>query len=278
MRFTIVTPCYNAEQYISETMRSVLEQTALRTGRSSLQYIIADGGSKDGTVGIAEECAKKSGIDVEIISEPDRGMYDALVKGLKRATGDVCAYLNAGDLYSTCAFDILEDVFAAHPVRWVTGMQIAYNESGHLVEARMPFRYRRRLIDCGLYYAPFLHYIQQESTFWHHDLNQYIDLEKLVTYRLAGDFFLWRTFAQHADLVIVKAHLGGFRVHHGQQSASIERYLAEFHSIARPPTPVDWMIGLFDKVARNSPARIRNRLNQGAILSYDHFTGTWQYQ
>src|SRR5690349_3953356 len=92
---TIVTPCRNAERYIARTVESILRQTAVQSGRVKLQYIVCDGASTDGTV---EVVRKMCGSEATIISEPDRGMYDALGKGLKRATGDVVAYLNAGDI------------------------------------------------------------------------------------------------------------------------------------------------------------------------------------
>lgn len=115
---SIITPVYNSVGYIRETIESVIHQTY-----KNIQYIIIDGGSTDGTIDIIKEY--RESIDYWI-SEPDKGMYDALVKGLSRAKGDIIGYINAGDYYHKCAFSVITKIFSAYPdVRWLT----AY--SGH---------------------------------------------------------------------------------------------------------------------------------------------------
>lgn len=276
--FTIITPCYNAERYIRETIRSILNQTALISGRATLQYIIVDGGSTDNTLAIVEQETRgfRAGT-VEIISGPDQGMYDALAKGLRRAEGEICAYLNADDLYSPHAFDIVLDVQRDQPVQWLTGMQVGANQKGQLVQVITPFRYLRRLIACGLYDGVFLIFIQQESTFWRRELNALIDFERLAQFRLAGDFYLWTCFCQRADLIVVQAHLGAFRIHAAQLSAAIGKYYAEMRQIARPPKLADRVVGLMEKIARSLPPSLRRWLNRGAVLEYDHAAQAWRY-
>ncbi len=78
--------------------------------------------------------------------------------------------------------------------------------------------------------------MQQESTFWSAKLNRSIDLEKLRGFRLAGDYFLWHSFASQAPLHSVYSHLGAFRIHHGQLSTSIDAYNEEALSLVRPMT------------------------------------------
>jgi glycosyltransferase involved in cell wall biosynthesis len=88
-RITIVTPSYNAAPFIEETIRSVLLQ-----GYPNLEYIIIDGGSRDGTVDVIEKYAK---FLAYWRSEPDRGQTHAINEGLKRATGDIWSFINADD-------------------------------------------------------------------------------------------------------------------------------------------------------------------------------------
>jgi FkbM family methyltransferase len=107
-KITIVTPCFNAGKYIHETIESVLNQRAVLSGRVGLEFIICDGKSSDNTVAIAQSFNHPA---VTIVSEKDQGMYEALAKGLVRATGDICAYLNAGDVYAPAAFDAVLDIF-----------------------------------------------------------------------------------------------------------------------------------------------------------------------
>ena len=89
--FSIITVSYNAEKTIPATLKSVSEQTC-----RLFEYIVIDGASGDNTVGIVN----KSGIDnLILISEPDRGIYDAMNKGLGIAKGDYVIFLNAGDSF-----------------------------------------------------------------------------------------------------------------------------------------------------------------------------------
>jgi glycosyltransferase involved in cell wall biosynthesis len=100
MIFSIITIVYNGETLIEGTMQSVLNQTF-----TDYEYIIIDGHSKDKTFNIVEKYQKMyplspEGIGmfhIKAISEPDKGLYDAMNKGLARATGEFVLFLNAGD-------------------------------------------------------------------------------------------------------------------------------------------------------------------------------------
>lgn len=277
MQFSIVTPCYNAERYIQDTVNSILTQKALNTGRATLDYIVVDGKSSDKTVELIEEQAEGfSQGTFRIISESDHGMYDALSKGLKLAQGEICAYLNAGDLYSPNAFDVIIDVLENNSLQWFTGLQTIYNEKGQLVSCRLPFPYRSRLFECGLYDNLSLPHVQQESTFWRREMLEHIDFERLAEFKYAGDYYLWYCFSKHADLKIVQSHLGGFRVHKGQLSEHKDAYTLELHSVARQPHLLDWCIARLDKVMSLAPGRVRNRMYPGAVISFNHETQQWQ--
>lgn len=98
MRVTLITVCRNVAPVIRETLASVLAQT-----HPAIELIVIDGASTDGTVAILEEhraTAGRRGIDI-LVSEPDTGIYDAMNKGLARATGEVIGFVNAGDLLMT---------------------------------------------------------------------------------------------------------------------------------------------------------------------------------
>jgi glycosyltransferase involved in cell wall biosynthesis len=275
MLFTIITPCFNAEKYIAETVNSVLQQTALASGRAALQYIIVDGNSGDRTVEIARDTVAGRQ-NVEIVSEPDNGMYDALSKGLIKTKGEVCAYINAGDFYSPQAFDIVMDVLEQHPrIAWMTGMQAIYNEKSQMVRTALSYRYRRKWFAAGLYGAR-LPFVQQESTFWRAHLLDGLDHETLKTLRYAGDFFLWQHFARSADLHIVEAWLAGFKRHAGQLSAESSRYQQELRQLAtqRVPfheQPLIWL----DRMCWILPRKARLALNPSTLHSYDHGRQTW---
>jgi glycosyltransferase involved in cell wall biosynthesis len=91
MKVSVITACYNVEATIEETLRCVAKQTY-----PNIEYIISDGASKDKTLEIIE---KYRNIVSVLISEPDTGVYNAMNKGIKAATGDLLFFLNADDVF-----------------------------------------------------------------------------------------------------------------------------------------------------------------------------------
>jgi len=91
MKLSIITISFNSGKTIESTVKSVLTQTY-----NNIEYIIIDGGSTDATMDIVNSFGTKIS---KIISEPDVGMYDAMNKGIKLATGDVVGILNSDDIY-----------------------------------------------------------------------------------------------------------------------------------------------------------------------------------
>lgn len=89
MRVTIITVCYNRKNTIAKAIQSVLEQNY-----NDIEYIVIDGNSTDGTKEIIETYKDKIS---QYISEPDKGMYDAINKGLKLATGDIIGLMHSDD-------------------------------------------------------------------------------------------------------------------------------------------------------------------------------------
>lgn len=90
IKFTIITVCKNVEKIIEKTILSIVRQTYI-----NIEYIIIDGGSTDGTLDIIKMYANK--YPLYYISEQDKGIYDAMNKGIKRCTGDYILFINAGD-------------------------------------------------------------------------------------------------------------------------------------------------------------------------------------
>ncbi len=91
MKVSIITVVYNNKDTIKDAIKSVLNQTY-----KNIEYIIIDGASNDGTVDII----KSYGDNIDkFVSEPDKGIYDAMNKGIKLATGDIIGILNSDDFY-----------------------------------------------------------------------------------------------------------------------------------------------------------------------------------
>jgi len=101
MKISIITPTYNSESTIRDTINSIINQNYV-----DLEYIIVDGASSDKTLEIIEEYQSK--IKIKLVSEPDNGLYDAMNKGINLATGDIVGILNSDDFYNDS--DVLTQV------------------------------------------------------------------------------------------------------------------------------------------------------------------------
>lgn len=92
MKISVITVCFNSVRTLGDTLESVAAQTHLE-----VEHIVVDGASTDGTLKIIERYGKHVAL---LISEPDQGIYDAMNKGLRLATGEVIGFLNADDVYA----------------------------------------------------------------------------------------------------------------------------------------------------------------------------------
>jgi glycosyltransferase involved in cell wall biosynthesis len=134
-KISIVTPSYNQAQFIEETIRSVLLQ-----GYPDLEYLVIDGGSTDGSVGIIRKYEKYL---TYWVSEPDEGMYAAINKGLRMSHGDVLAYLNSDDRYFSWTLAVVAQALAGRPrVGFAFGDMLNISEGSDAAELRFypPFR------------------------------------------------------------------------------------------------------------------------------------------
>lgn len=145
MKITIITVCFNSALTIETTIKSVAAQTY-----KNIEYIVIDGNSKDDTVAII---MKHEAIITKWVSEPDKGIYDAMNKGLKMATGEVIGLINSDDLFcDNNAIEKIMNVFIENPTldsvyadlyyvsqnnianivrRWVTGKQKKFKYGWH---------------------------------------------------------------------------------------------------------------------------------------------------
>lgn len=257
-RFSIVTPAFNCERFIGETIESVISQV----GNFSIEYVIMDGGSIDKTREIVQHYQKLileniypiqcKEVVIHWYSEKDGGMYDAINKGFKKSTGDICAYINSDDIYLPGAFNTIARVFAKYPkIEWLKGISSFMNNYSAICQVDLCHVYAREWIAKGVY-GRWLNFINQESVFWRRSLWEKIGgIDHSL--KLAGDYYLWIMFSKYAKLVSVRVYVSCFRYVKGQQSSNFPEYLKEMDRVRPPVKDLEKKIRLvlkFRRIAR----------------------------
>jgi glycosyltransferase involved in cell wall biosynthesis len=196
-RITIVTPSFNQASYLEETILSVVTQDY-----PSLEYIVVDGGSTDGSVDIIERYADR--IDYWV-SEPDNGQADALAKGFSRATGDVFGWLCSDDIYKPGALHLAGAAFRlVDDLTFVYGdTEYLYPDGTRVVKPRISFHYGT---------MRYFNILSQPSTFF-----------SRVAYERSGgistdlgyamDYDLFLRFGPHVKTVQIPVVLSTYRLH-----------------------------------------------------------------
>jgi glycosyltransferase involved in cell wall biosynthesis len=220
-KISIVTPCFNSEKYLEETIQSVLQQNY-----PNLEYIIIDGGSTDNSVEIIKKYQDKL---TYWISEKDNGMYDALQKGFIKSSGEIMAWINADDLYHKKSFFIISELFDNFSqINWLVGAMTTFDEDGRCVFVEQSKRFIKYDFLIGNY-----KWLQQESCFWRRTLWEKAGSYMNTSLRYAGDFDLWLRFFKFETLYVTNSLIGGFRARsHNQLSLEgMDNYLYEINTI-----------------------------------------------
>ena len=256
---------------VSSTLSSLASQTACADRRARLRATLAVPEPAPDLVDWLMDLFP----DVEIDSLPDDGMYDALSRVFRESSAQYFGWLGAGDTYEPAAFSVvLENAPGGHEPYWITGLMRGRRGDGAVVRSFLPFRYRKRFFDAGIY-GTSLPTIQQESTFWNFRLHEHIDFDRWRRFRLAGDFYLWHTFSQYSEPMVVEAALGSFMWHGDNQSQDYDEYLAELHSISRRPHAWEKLAAKLERPLWALHPAVKSRLARGSIRRYTWPDGPW---
>ncbi|KKU82058.1 MAG: Glycosyl transferase family 2 [Parcubacteria group bacterium GW2011_GWA1_47_8] len=232
MKFSIITPVYNGEKYIAETIESILSQE----GDFEIEYIIMDGASTDKTIEIIKSYEERLNtgwykirckkITLKWYSQKDSGMYAAINKGFSLATGDTYAWLNSDDTYAPNALDHVAKTFTTFPdIKWLTGTNILIDESSRVLKTNPCYLYNQEWIRLGIY-GRNAYFIHQESVFWRSELwNTSGGIDE--KFKLVGDYYLWTEFSKHTPLWSLNTPLGCFRKRKNQLSEDTDGYRKE---------------------------------------------------
>jgi glycosyltransferase involved in cell wall biosynthesis len=206
-KISIITPNYNYGHFLEQTIQSVLSQ-----GYTNLEYIIIDGGSSDNSVEVIKKYEKYLSYWV---SEPDKGMYDAIAKGFQHSTGEILAWLNSDDIYFPWALQTVAEIFSSFKhVNWISSLQPGLMDYHGKILGFTQFKaFSGKAFYDGMYGMNkyFYNAIQQESTFWRRDLWMKAGAGFTPGYSMAGDFELWSRFFQLDELYGVISPLGCYR-------------------------------------------------------------------
>jgi glycosyltransferase involved in cell wall biosynthesis len=205
---SIVTPSYNQARYLEQTIRSVLEQDY-----PNIEYLVADGGSTDGSLDLIRRYADRL---AWWVSEKDRGQTDAINKGFARAKGDILAWINSDDTYEPHAVAEAVEFLVSHPeVGLVYGNANYIDENGsplgHFPAAQTDFRRLRR----GYVHIP------QQAAFWRADLWREVGPLDPSFY-FAMDYDLWVRLAGRTSLQYVPRLWANFRLHSQGKSVAAD--------------------------------------------------------
>lgn len=202
MKLSIITAVYNNVEGIKSAIESVISQNY-----SHIEHIVVDGGSTDGTIEIINEYLDKISL---FISEPDKGIYDALNKGVLRASGDVIAILHSDDKFCNthvCS-DIMKHIDKTRAELCFSDMVIVDNFSGKILRYYMANYFKRWMFRIG-WMPPHPTCFIKKSLFDEFGLYS-------TDYQIAGDFDLLVRFFygrkikwSYLDKISIKMSAGG---------------------------------------------------------------------
>jgi glycosyltransferase involved in cell wall biosynthesis len=196
---SIITPSFNQARYIEATIQSVIRQDY-----PNIEYIIVDGGSKDGTVEIIK---KHEGRISWWVSEQDKGQTEAINKGFARARGEILAWLNSDDTYEPGAISSAVKYLMDHPE---TGMVYGdcnfINEEGRVIGKFGSAQTSYKLLRQGYAHIP------QQTMFFRAELWQQVGPLDPSFY-FAMDYDLWTRLAARSALKYVPQTWANFRLH-----------------------------------------------------------------
>jgi glycosyltransferase involved in cell wall biosynthesis len=216
---SVVVPVFNGADFIAATLESIRRQDV-----PGVEVVLADGGSTDNTVRIAEAVGLAN---LRVISERDRGQLDALQKGVKAATGDVIVWINGDDIVMPGAFQTVLAAFRDHPEA-----DYIYSDDAAFNEPVRGFYYGASIKGLNdLDHLLFYRQLYSECVYWRRNITKYLS-DDYFDMRICTDYAFFLNMRWGRKGFWVPQRLGAFRIREGQASGAFgERFKAEFTKI-----------------------------------------------
>lgn len=205
-KISIITPSFNQGEFIEDNILSIKNQTY-----KNIEHIVIDGGSTDNTLEILK--SHQNTYNLSWISEPDRGMYHAINKGLQKASGDILCYLNTDDLFLPWTLQTVVDGLTRYPeADLLYGDIINLDELTGTIELTFCPKFNSRLdrLKGGLY---------QPAVFWRRRAYEKVGgfAEDL---QFAGDYEYWLRVAQQGQVKKLNEFLAVDRNHYRRKTVA----------------------------------------------------------
>jgi glycosyltransferase involved in cell wall biosynthesis len=203
--FGVVTPTLNAERYFEQTLDSIWSQVS---DRVKVDHVIVDGGSTDGTLDIAARYPSRA-----VVSTDDRGMYDAVNRGMSQVRGDIVGYINADDEIAPGAFGAVAELLRGHPrAQWVCGRVEYIDGEGGVLGAMSPV-----LPTLEAYIGIGWNCIPQQTVWARRSFFERVGPFD-VSFKNCGDYDWYVRALEFAPPILLPTTLGRFRLHGAQLS------------------------------------------------------------
>jgi len=201
LKISIITVCFNAENTIKSCIDSVKGQNY-----TNIEYIVIDGASTDKTINIVNNYAHF--VD-HFVSEPDRGIYDAMNKGIKLATGDIIGMLNADDYFAdNSVLTNIAEAFCKYNTDIIYGDLDYINEKGRIVRKWRSGQFSRRKLEFG-WMPPHPTFYCRRNLFERYGFYR-LDYGTAADYELMSRYlYVNKLTVFYLNMVIIKMKLGG---------------------------------------------------------------------
>jgi glycosyltransferase involved in cell wall biosynthesis len=213
-RFGVVTPALNADRFLEQTLRSVWSQ---QSEGLHIDHLIVDGGSTDRTLEVASRYPSRVKV-----SRDDRGMYDAINRGMEAVEGDIVGYINADDEIAPGAFELVRETLERYPAAgWVCGRVEYIDADGNVLGRMMPVSLTLRAY-LGLGWSC----IPQQTVWVRRSFSERVGPFD-IGYLNCGDYDWYARALRLQRPLIIRETLGRFRLHPGQISLDPEKMARE---------------------------------------------------